>query len=57
MKVESMQQVNSSYQSQGSANVAAQAVPAKSGTSRKMVSRQEMFGKMDRRATNRSVRL
>ena len=32
MKVESMQQVNSSYQSQGSANVAAQAVPAKSGT-------------------------
>lgn len=33
MKVESMQQVNSSYQSQGSANVVAQAVPAKSGTS------------------------
>ena len=32
MKVESMQQVNSSYKSQGSANVAAQAVPAKSGT-------------------------
>lgn len=32
MKVESMQQVNSSYQSQGSANVASQAVPAKSGT-------------------------
>lgn len=32
MKVESMQQVNSSYQSQGSAKVAAQAVPAKSGT-------------------------
>ena len=32
MKVESMQQVNSSYQRQGSANVAAQAVPAKSGT-------------------------
>ena len=32
MNVESMQQVNSSYQSQGSANVAAQAVPAKSGT-------------------------
>lgn len=32
MKVESMQQVNSSYQSQGSANVAVQAVPAKSGT-------------------------
>lgn len=32
MKVESMQQVNSSCQSQGSANVAAQAVPAKSGT-------------------------
>ena len=32
MKVESMQQVNSSYQSQGSAHVAAQAVPAKSGT-------------------------
>ena len=32
MKVESMQQVNSSHQSQGSANVAAQAVPAKSGT-------------------------
>ena len=32
MKVESMQQVSSSYQSQGSANVAAQAVPAKSGT-------------------------
>ena len=32
MKVESMQQVNSSYQSQGSANVAEQAVPAKSGT-------------------------
>ena len=32
MKVESMQQVNSSYQSQGSANVDAQAVPAKSGT-------------------------
>ena len=32
MKVESMQQVNSSYQSQESANVAAQAVPAKSGT-------------------------
>lgn len=33
MKVESMQQVNSGYQSQGSANVTAQAVPAKSGTS------------------------
>lgn len=32
MKVESMQQVNSGYQSQGSANVTAQAVPAKSGT-------------------------
>ena len=32
MKVESMKQVNSSYKSQGSANVAAQAVPAKSGT-------------------------
>lgn len=32
MKVESMQQVNSSYQSQGSVNVAAQAVPAKSST-------------------------
>lgn len=32
MKVEAMQQVNSSYQSQGSVNVAAQAVPAKSST-------------------------